>query len=270
MMEIGFCLSSFGTRYPEVRDAAQHIESLGFASVHVWDHYVAWPDPNDSVLEAWTTLAGLAEATERVRIGPLVANNLNRHPGRLAKVAATLHEISNGRCDLAIGSGSGGEEQESFGIIVGNAEERVNRLEEALQIIPALWRGESVNFEGKYYQLINALCMPMQDPPPRFIVAATLPRTAHLAGKYGDGVNFPWLVNERFPGLFTAIDEGLAERRRNRDGFDISLHVRWSVLETDPLQFLNDFEDLGFTRVIIYLTAPFLPEVIAVLSPLTK
>src|SRR5262245_42977636 len=132
-MEIGFCLSTFGTPYPALREAAREIDALGFASIHVWDHYVAWPDPQESVLEAWTTLTGLAEATTRVRIGPLVANNLNHHPGRLAKVAATLHELSNGRCDLAIGSGSGGDEQESFGIRVGDADERISRLEEALQ-----------------------------------------------------------------------------------------------------------------------------------------
>src|SRR5262245_51783058 len=108
MIAIGFCLSTFGTRYQELREAARRIDDLGFASLHVWDHYVSWPDHQQSVLEAWTTLAGLAEATQRVRIGPLVANNLNLHPARLAKVAATLHELSGGRCDLGIGSGSGG------------------------------------------------------------------------------------------------------------------------------------------------------------------
>ena len=150
MIQIGFCLSTFGTSYALLHDLAQQIDDLGFASIHVWDHYVAWPEPKDSVLEAWTTLAALAEATRRVRIGPMVANNLNRHPGRIAKVAGTLHEISGGRCDLAIGSGSGGPEQETFGIKVGDASERIDRLEEALQIIPALWKGEPVTFHGKY------------------------------------------------------------------------------------------------------------------------
>jgi alkanesulfonate monooxygenase SsuD/methylene tetrahydromethanopterin reductase-like flavin-dependent oxidoreductase (luciferase family) len=190
MIEIGFCLSTFGTRYTRLRDMAQQIDELGFASIHVWDHYVAWPDQKDSVLEAWTTLAALAEATRHVRIGPMVANNLNRHPGRLAKVAGTLHEISGGRYDLAIGSGSGGPEQEAFGIRVGDASERIDRLREALQIIPALWRGEPVTFHGAYYELIDALAMPALNPPPRLIAAASLPRTARLAGRYAEGVNF--------------------------------------------------------------------------------
>ena len=268
MIAIGFCLSTFGTPYRALREAAKEIDSLGFASIHVWDHYVAWPDSQDSVLEAWTTLAGLAEVTQRVRIGPLVANNLNRHPGRLAKVAGTLHELSNGRCELAIGSGSGGEEQESYGIKIGDANERIARLEEALQIIPSLWKGEPFTFQGQYYQLTNAVCMPVQNPPPRLIVAATLPRTARLAGQYADGVNFPWVVKERFPALFEAVDAALAERARSRSSFDFSLHVRWTAMQSDPIQALSEYEKIGFTRVIIYLAAPFPLAEIAVLSPL--
>jgi alkanesulfonate monooxygenase SsuD/methylene tetrahydromethanopterin reductase-like flavin-dependent oxidoreductase (luciferase family) len=209
------------------------------------------------VLEAWTTLAGLAEVTRQVRIGPMVANNLNRHPGRLAKVAATLHEISGGRCDLALGSGSGGPEQESFGIHVGNAKERLDRLEEALQIIPALWKGRQVIFHGTYYELNDAVAMPAQDPPPRLIVGASLPRTARLAGRLADGVNFTWYYRERIPGLFAALDEGLQEGGRGREGFDRSLHVRWMDLGDEPRQALEAWEAMGFTRVIIYVSPPF-------------
>ena len=257
MIEIGFCLSTFGTRYTQLRDIAQQIDSLGFASIHTWDHYVSWPQPSDSVLEAWTTLAGLAEATQRVRIGPMVANNLNRHPGRLAKVAATLHEISGGRCDLAIGSGSGGPEQESFGIRVGDAEERMDRLAEALQIIPALWTGAPTTFHGKYYELTDAIAAPAQTPPPRLIASAALPRTARLAAQFADGVNFTWFYRERLPALFIALDEGLLERGRTRAGFDCSLHARWQNLQPDAEQALMDWENMGFTRVIIYIEDPF-------------
>jgi alkanesulfonate monooxygenase SsuD/methylene tetrahydromethanopterin reductase-like flavin-dependent oxidoreductase (luciferase family) len=257
MIEIGFCLETFGTRYTQLRAAAQQIDALGFASLHVWDHYVSWDDPRESVLEAWTTLAGLAEVTHHVRIGPLVANNLNRHPGRLAKVAATLHELSGGRCDLGIGSGSGGPEQESFGFTVGNAAERIARLEEALQIIPALWKGEPVTFHGQYYQLTEALAAPAQNPPPRLIVSAIMPESARLAGRYGDGVNFPWLVRDRFPALFPALKEGLAQQNRAYDNFDRSLHIRWKHIEGDFSKALTEWENMDFTRVIIYLETPF-------------
>ncbi|MGH2520921.1 MAG: LLM class flavin-dependent oxidoreductase [Anaerolineales bacterium] len=255
MIAIGFVLATFGARYPQLREAAQHIDALGFASLQVWDHYVSWNNQRETVLEAWTTLAGLAEVTRRVRIGPMVANNVNRHPGRLAKVAATLHELSGGRCDLGIGSG--GEEQESFGIVVGGAAERVARLAEALQIIPALWTGEPVTFHGQYYRLNNAIAAPAQNPPPRLIVGATLPGTAQLAGRYGDGVNITWNVRDRFPGLFAALEAGLVERERAHNGFDRSLHVRWSNLGPDPPEMLAEWEGMGFTRVVVYVEAPF-------------
>lgn len=255
MIAVGFCLATFGSRYTQLREAARHIDALGFASINVWDHYVSWDDPHESVLEAWTTLAGLAEVTRHVRIGPMVANNINRHPGRLAKVPATLHELSGGRCDLGIGSG--GEDQASFGIHVGGAAERVTRLAEALQIIPALWTGQPVSFQGRHYQLTGAIASPAQNPPPQLIVAAAQPGAARLAGRYGDGVNFSWMVRDGFPGLFDALDAGLAERGWSRDGFVLSLHVRWNNLMPDPLQALMAWQKLGFTRVIVYVRAPF-------------
>jgi len=257
MIQVGFCLSTFAMRYSDLRHAARYIDALGFTSIHTWDHYVAWPDSKDSVLEAWTTLAGLAEATQRARIGPMVANNLNRHPGRLLKVAATLHELSGGRCDLAIGSGSGGLELESFGLRVRSAAERVGRLAEALQIIPALWRGEPVTFHGQYYDLTEAIAAPAQSPPPRLIAAASLPETARLAGLHADGVNFSWFYADRLPALFASLDQGLKENGRARAGFDCSLHVRWRDLEPDPQVALIKWEEMGFTRVIVYVNAPF-------------
>jgi alkanesulfonate monooxygenase SsuD/methylene tetrahydromethanopterin reductase-like flavin-dependent oxidoreductase (luciferase family) len=207
-----------------------------------------------SVLEAWTTLAGLAEVTRRVRIGPMVANNLMRHPARLAKVAATLHELSGGRCDLGIGSG--GEDQSPFGIAVGDLAERIDRLEEALQIIPALWRGEPVTFQGRYYRLTNAVAAPAQNPPPRLIVAATQPRTARLAGRYANGVNFPRDVQDKFPRLFAALEAGLAAPGRAHEGFDVSIHARWSRVESDPVQALAEWESAGFTRAVLYVEPP--------------
>jgi alkanesulfonate monooxygenase SsuD/methylene tetrahydromethanopterin reductase-like flavin-dependent oxidoreductase (luciferase family) len=270
MLQVGFCLSTFGARYADLREAAQLIDALGFASIHTWDHYLAWPDSRESALESWTTLAGLAEATRHARIGPMVANNLNRHPGRLAKVAATLHELSGGRCDLAIGSGSGGPEQESFGIQVGNAAERVARLAEALEIIPALWSGEPVTFHGQYYDLTDAVAAPAQKPPPRLIVAASLQETARLAGLHADGVNFTWYYAERVPTLFAALDKALVERGRTRDGYDCSLHVRWHNLGEDPGRALREWEEMGFTRVIVYVTSPFPLREIAALAEILE
>lgn len=257
MIKIGICLGSFGTSFAAVRDAARQLDALGFDSVWLWDHYVSWNDPREPVLEGLTTLAGIAAVTERIRLGPLVANNTNRHPGRLAKIAATLHEIAGGRFELGLGAGGYAGEQERFGIDQGSATERTARLGEALQIIPALWTGEPTTFDGQFYQLKDAVCAPPLDPPPRLLVGGRGPQTVRLAARYAGGLNVQWRDRARFTEIFTALDAGLAERGCDRDGFDLSLHPNWNDLGDDPLAKINEWASMGFTRVMLYVAPPF-------------
>src|SRR5262245_28616366 len=79
MIPVGVCLASVGTSYASLRHAARVLEDLSYDSIWVWDHYLSTRDPRESVLECWTTLAGLAEATRSIRLGPLVANTTNHH-----------------------------------------------------------------------------------------------------------------------------------------------------------------------------------------------
>ncbi len=257
MIPVGFCLITFGTSYQSLCEAAQQLDVLGFDSVWVWDHYVSWNDPYEPVLECWTTLAALAQATHWIRLGPLVANVVNRHPGRLAKVSATLHEIADGRSELGLGAGGLDYEQAQFGIEQGSPGERVERVEDALQIIPRLWTGEPVTFEGQHYRLDHAISAPAAVPPPRLIVGASGPRMVRLAGRYADGLNLQWRQRDHFIDLFSALDEGLAQRGRKRAGFDLSLHPAWDDLIADPIGMLNQWEQMGFTRVIAYVPPPF-------------
>src|SRR3954468_12021162 len=257
MIPIGVVLAPFGAGYTELREAAQQLDQLGFDSVWVWDHYMSWNDPRESVLECWTTLAGLAEATRRIRLGPLVANNTNRHPGRLAKVAATLHELSGGRLELGIGAGGRAGEQSLFGINQGDRAERTARLAEALQIIPALWIGEPVTFQGRYYQLNDAIAAPRQHPRPRIIVGGRSVTMARLAGQYADGLNLQWGFRETFRTLVEALDATLRERGRTPTDFDLSVHADWRDLMRDPADMIRQWEEAGFTRVMLAASAPF-------------
>jgi alkanesulfonate monooxygenase SsuD/methylene tetrahydromethanopterin reductase-like flavin-dependent oxidoreductase (luciferase family) len=250
-------LAPFGARYTELREAAQLLDQLGFDSVWLWDHYVSWNDPHDSVLECWTTLAGLAEATSRICLGPLVANNTNRHPGGLAKVAATLRELSSGRLELGIGAGGWAAEQVSFGIDQGDRAERTARLAEAVQIIPALWIGEPLTFQGRYYRLNGAIATPRQDPPPRIIVGGRRPELARLAGRSADGLNLQWSFPESFPTILAALEVVLGERGRNRITFDLSVHADWRDLMRDAAGMISEWEGAGFTRVMLAASAPF-------------
>jgi len=256
VIPIGICLPTFGTTYTEVRRAAMALEAYGYDSLWLWDHYVSWNDPREPVLECWTTLAGLAEATSTIRLGPLVANVTNRHPGRLAKVAATLYEIAEGRLEVGLGAGGYGAEQESFGIDQGDRATRTRRLEEALQVLPLLWSGDPVTFEGEHVRLRGAIVSPGLRPPPRLIVGGRSEALAHLAGRYADGLNLQWRFRERFPSLLAALDAALAARGRDRTGFDLSLHVDWTDLVADPEGALTAWAALGFTRVIAMAPAP--------------
>ncbi len=257
LLPVGVCLVIFGTRYAALREAALKLDELGYDSVWVWDHYVSWHDPTEPVLEGLTTLAAVAEATQRVQVGTLVANNNNRHPGRLAKIAATMQEISGGRFALGIGAGGLADEQEQFGISHGDVNERVGRITEALQIIPHLWRGAPVSFAGHYYHLANAHCFPPPEPPPPIIVGANGPRMARLAGLYADGVNIQWHHRETFPATLAALDTALATRGRTRAGFDLSLHIAWDEFIADPQAINAAATELGVTRIIPWASAPF-------------
>jgi alkanesulfonate monooxygenase SsuD/methylene tetrahydromethanopterin reductase-like flavin-dependent oxidoreductase (luciferase family) len=251
MIPLGICFPSMGVHYTALRSAARAAETLGYDSIWMWDHYVSWNDPHESVLECWTTLAALAEATSTIRLGPLVANTTNHHPGRLAKIAATVHLISNGRLELGIGAGGLASEQTPFGIDQGDAATRAARLEEALQIIPALWRGEPVTFTGEQYQLTDAVVAPGLPNPPRIIVGGRSAALARRAGRLADGLNLQWRFRDTFAELFVALDEGLAARGRTRVGFDLSIHAHWADLGNDPVGALAAWETLGFTRALL-------------------
>jgi alkanesulfonate monooxygenase SsuD/methylene tetrahydromethanopterin reductase-like flavin-dependent oxidoreductase (luciferase family) len=257
MLPVGLCLSTFGSSYAMMREAAQLIDDLGFDSLWVWDHYVSWNSAGEGVLDGLTTLAGLAEATRRARIGPLVANNTNRHPARLAKIAATLQDLSGGRFELGLGAGGLAFEQAPFGIDQGEDRERFGRLREAVQLIPALWSGEPVDFAGSYYQLSGAICAPAPVPRPRLILGALGPGIARLAGRYADGLNLHWNNRRRFPELIAAMDAGLQAAGRDRASFDLSLHPGLADLTHEPQAALAEWEQMGFQRVIAYVNPPF-------------
>ncbi|MCY4578621.1 MAG: LLM class flavin-dependent oxidoreductase [Chloroflexi bacterium] len=143
-------------------------------------------------LECWTTLSALAAETERIRLIPMVLANLYRHPGTLAKMAATLDVISGGRLVLGIGAGGGEGDHKAYGLPYPSTRERVAMMGEAVEVIRLLWSGERVSFEGNYYRLDNALCdpAPVQRPGPPILIGGSGER--HLlraAAQYADITN---------------------------------------------------------------------------------
>lgn len=182
------------TRYTDTRAFAVQAEAAGFDSVWLYDHLIFRHanQPTSGIWEAWTVLAALAEATSRVELGTLVICTPLRNPAILAKMAVTLDEVSGGRLILGLGAGWHQPEFDAFGVPFDH---RVERLEEALQIIAPLLRTGHVTFEGKHYRANNCeivLAGPRPSGPP-ILIASFGPRMLRLTARYADYWNTAWL-----------------------------------------------------------------------------
>ena len=151
--------------WPELLAIAQTAEACCFASVWVGDHMLYRGDGRDErgPWDAWALLAAIAASTERVKLGPLVASTAFHPPGLIARMAATIDEVSRGRFVLGLGTGWNEVEFQAFGIPFDH---RVARFEEAFEIIRRLVAGERVTFEGRYHRVEDAVVLP---PPARRI-----------------------------------------------------------------------------------------------------
>jgi F420-dependent oxidoreductase-like protein len=188
---------SYGTGvaelFPTVIAQAQEADAAGFDSVFVMDHFYQLPGlgtPDQPMLEAYTTLGGLATVTEHVQLGTLVTGNTYRNPTLLAKAITTLDVISQGRAILGIGTGWFELEHDQLGFEFGTFTDRFNKLDEALQIILPMLRGERPTFSGKYYRTQEAMANPrFRDHIPLMIGGRGEKKTIPLAAKYFDHLN---------------------------------------------------------------------------------
>ncbi len=171
---------------------ARTCERLGFDGLFRSDHYLSFDRPGArGTLDAWTTLAGLAAVTERIRLGTMVSPATFRHPSVLAKSVVTADHISGGRVELGMGAGWFEREHEGFGFPFPSAGERFDVLAEQVEIVHRLWdrdEGE-VTFEGAHHRLdaVEALPKAVQDPhPPLILGGGAGPRAADLAARWAD------------------------------------------------------------------------------------
>ena len=198
-IRLGFQIPNFsyGTGveqlFPTVIAQAREAESAGFDSVFVMDHFYQLPmlgSPDQPMLEAYTALGALATATERVQLGTLVTGNTYRNPTLLAKIITTLDVVSAGRAILGIGAGWFELEHDQLGYEFGTFTDRFNRLDEALEIILPMIKGERPTFSGKWYRAENALANPRyRDHVPLMIGGSGEKKTIPLAARHFDHLN---------------------------------------------------------------------------------
>jgi F420-dependent oxidoreductase-like protein len=172
---------------------AREAEASGFDTVLVMDHFYQLPgigSPDNAMLECYTTLGALATATSSVQLSALVTGNTYRNPAMLAKTVTTLDVVSGGRAILGIGAGWFEKEHNDYGYEFGTFSQRFERLEEALQIIGPMLRGQAPTFTGSWYRVQNALNNPRLRPNiPIMLGGSGEQKTFRLAARFADQMN---------------------------------------------------------------------------------
>ena len=188
------------TSWEEIKSVLDVMEAGRWSSVYTYDHFVPpWTRTADvaesdllPTLEGWSLLAGMAAVTSRLELGVLVSGNTYRNPALMAKMAATIDEISGGRVILGIGAGWNVREHEAYGWDFPSMKERQDRLEEACELIHKLFTAERfVDFEGKYYTLKQAPFAPkgVTRKIPVMVGGTGPKRTLRTLAMYGDIMN---------------------------------------------------------------------------------
>jgi F420-dependent oxidoreductase-like protein len=176
-------------------------EESGLEGLFRSDHYAGlMGDETRGSLDAWTQIAALAALTSRIRLGTLVSPVTFRHPALLAKAVATADHVSGGRVELGIGAGWNVREHAAYGFRFPELTERLERLEEQLELIVRQWTENGVSFAGHHYstESLDALPKPVQQPRPPVIVGGRVsPRLARLAARFADEVNTPFATAEQ-------------------------------------------------------------------------
>lgn len=176
------------------RDYWREAERLGYDWASVSDHFITNPvfgaRDTDPWNEAWTSLAALAAATERIHVGVLVTSVGYRHPALLAKMAATLDVISDGRLEFGIGAGYLEAEYRMYGLPFPPAAVRIAQMDEAIRVCKLLWTRERADFAGEHFTLTDAVCAPkpIQKPyPPIWIGGGGERKTLRVVAEHADG-----------------------------------------------------------------------------------
>lgn len=208
------------SKYPDMARVSRAAEGYGFNSIWLCDHFltlsaddyvkdagISGADGEDRglkattmpLLEGWTALSALARDTTTLRLGTSVLCNSYRHPAVLAKMAATLDVISEGRLDLGLGAGWFQREFEAYGIPFPPVGERVSALAESLEVIKSVWTEDYPTFAGRFYSIDGALCdpRPVQTPHPPLWVGGEGDRVQRIAARSAQGLNVRWWSPDR-------------------------------------------------------------------------
>lgn len=260
--------SAFGgtPRFADMLAITRTATEVGFDAVWFADHLAMRSGENDPVRgiwDVWTTMAGIAAASERIQIGALVACTGYRHPGIIAKMAESIDDISDGRFILGLGAGWHQFEYDMFGIPFDH---RASRFEEAISIIHPMLRDGSADLEGTYYTVREAVNQPRgpRASGPPILIGTTGPRMLRLTARYADAWNAVWHTDpSAVVPLLAALDEACNAEERDpatlvrTAGGNIALPgytgVRPDAFSGEPeamATMLRSFQELGLQHYV--------------------
>src|SRR5918911_477093 len=207
-----------GVNWPVWKRLVEEVEALGFPGMFPSAHYTNARPPEKDSLEMVVSLTYLADHTKRIHFGPLVAPLSVREPAMLARQAAAIDDLSGGRMLLGLGAGWQEREHNMFGLNLGSVKERMDRFEEGVEVITRLLKSdEPVSFEGRYFQLRDAILLPRPQRPggPRIQIGGRgRTRTLPLVARYASQWNGGFMPPEEFRELSTYLDDLLREQGR--------------------------------------------------------
>ncbi len=214
MIDLGLQIEpQFGYDYAEIIAISQKAAETGIHNIWFSDHFFLDKESVDKVsYDIWTVMTAVAVQLKQIRVGSLVLCNNYRHPSVVAKMVASLDQISGGRFDFGIGAGWKEIEYYAYGIPYPSASTRIEQLDESIQIMKLLWNKEKVSFTGKHYQIQDAIShpKPLQQPHPELWIGTmkAKPKMLRLIAKHADGANIAWSYTPKQVGdLFSKIDD---------------------------------------------------------------
>ena len=261
-MEIGIKVAPHHVEWETLLAVAQIADQAEiFHQFWNFDHfYPIKGDTDGPCLEAWVTLTGIAQATNRIRIGCMVNGVHYRHPAVLANMASALDIVSQGRFELGLGAGWNELESGAYGIELGTLKERFDRFDEALTVISSLLAEECTSFSGKYYTLQDARNEPKgpQQPLPICIGGTGEKRTLRSVAHHASHWNLPMFEDQLFKQKYEVLKTHCKNIGTNIDDIKVSTHV-FVEEETKPSSVITEIlhqNQLGIHQSILYFQPP--------------
>jgi len=233
-VRFGVTLPQIKRAWSEAAAAAKTFDALGFDSLWVCDHLYGVPNPKLPILEAWSELAAVAAITERAKLGTLVTPPFFRNPAVLARQIATIDQIAPGRVIAGLGAGWFTPEFEQTGCAFPSTRERLRALEEMVEILKRCWSEPKATFEGRWFQIKEAVCEPKPARQPEILIGGGGERVLMgIAARHADTWNNMATFQAELPRKVEALRRRCDEVGRDFETLEISQQCVVVIAEND-------------------------------------